>query len=231
MPLPSRVLITEVGPRDGLQNEKQPVPTDVKVELCGRLLDAGVRQLEATSFVSPKWVPQMADAAEVMARLPRRAGVTLSVLTQSSEDLTVLLEMSAEEPDLLEEIEAELTGIKSTIDDLELRSALDGPHDASNALLVIHSGEGGVDAQDWAHMVARMYLKWGDKHGFKTDLLDQTAGEEAGIKNATIEIRGSRAYGYAKAEAGSHRLVRMSPFDAAHRRHTAVALVEVLPEI
>ena len=97
MPLPSRVLITEVGPRDGLQNEKQPVPTDVKVELCGRLLDAGVRQLEATSFVSPKWVPQMADAAEVMARLPRRAGVTLSVLTPNMKGFEAALAAGADE--------------------------------------------------------------------------------------------------------------------------------------
>ena len=97
MPLPSRVLITEVGPRDGLQNEKQPVPTDVKVELCGRLLDAGVRQLEATSFVSPKWVPQMADAAEVMARLPRLAGVTLSVLTPNMKGFEAALAAGADE--------------------------------------------------------------------------------------------------------------------------------------
>jgi len=156
---------------------------------------------------------------------------TWNRITQSSEDLTVLLEMSTEEPDLLEEIELELSGIKATLDELELRSALDGPHDASNALLVIHSGEGGVDAQDWAQMVVRMYLKWGDKHGFKTDLLDQSAGDEAGIKNATIEMKGPNAYGLLKGEGGSHRLVRLSPFDSAHRRHTAFAKVEVFPEI
>ena len=156
---------------------------------------------------------------------------TWNGITQSSEDLTVLLEMSAEEPDLLDEIEAELARIKDQLDELELRSALDGPHDSSNALLVVHSGEGGVDAQDWAQMVTRMYLKWGDKHGFKTDLLDQTAGDEAGIKNATIEMKGANAYGLLKGEGGSHRLVRLSPFDSAHRRHTAFAKVEVFPEI
>lgn len=156
---------------------------------------------------------------------------TWNGITQSSEDLTVLLEMSADEPDLLDEIEVELGRIRDVLDDLELRSALDGPHDSSNALLVVHSGEGGVDAQDWAQMVARMYLKWGDKHGFKTDLLDQTAGDEAGIKNATIEMKGPNAYGLLKGEGGSHRLVRLSPFDSAHRRHTAFAKVEVFPEI
>jgi peptide chain release factor 2 len=156
---------------------------------------------------------------------------TWNGITQSSEDLTILLEMSTEDPELLDEIETELTRIRTQLDELELRSALDGPHDKSNALLVIHSGEGGVDAQDWAQMVARMYLKWGDKHGFKTDLLDQSDGEEAGIKNATIEMRGDNAYGLLKGEGGSHRLVRLSPFDSAHRRHTAFAKVEVFPEI
>ena len=156
---------------------------------------------------------------------------TWNGITQSSEDLEVLLEMSADEPELLDEIEAELERIRALLDELELRSALNGPHDSSNALLVIHSGEGGVDAQDWAQMVTRMYLKWGDKHGFKTDLLDQTAGDEAGIKNATIEMKGPNAYGLLKGEGGSHRLVRLSPFDSAHRRHTAFAKVEVFPEI
>ncbi|MEB2336371.1 MAG: hydroxymethylglutaryl-CoA lyase, partial [Burkholderiales bacterium] len=97
MKLPSRVLITEVGPRDGLQNEKQPVSTDAKVELCTRLLQAGVRQLEATSFVSPKWVPQMADAAEVMARLPRPDGVTVSVLTPNMKGFEAALAAGADE--------------------------------------------------------------------------------------------------------------------------------------
>ncbi len=156
---------------------------------------------------------------------------TWNTITQSSEDLSVLLEMAASEPELLEEIEQELGTIRDRIDTLELRSALDGPHDASNALLVIHSGEGGIDAQDWASMLARMYLRWGDRRGFKTDLLDTTSGEEAGIKNATIEVKGPNAYGFLKGEGGSHRLVRLSPFDSAHRRHTAFALVEVMPEI
>ncbi len=152
-------------------------------------------------------------------------------ITRSSQDLTDLLEMSAGDPDLLAEIEAELTGIVTTLDELELASALNGPHDSANAILVVHSGEGGVDAQDWAQMVSRMYLKWGDKHGFKTDLLDTTQGDEAGIKNATIELKGPNAYGLLRGEGGSHRLVRLSPFDSAHRRHTAFAKVEVIPQI
>ncbi len=152
-------------------------------------------------------------------------------ITQSSEDLTVLLEMSTEDPELLAEIETELEAIRTQLDTLELESALNGPHDHSNAILIIHSGEGGIDAQDWASMLARMYLRWGERRGFKADLLDSTSGEEAGVKNATIEVKGANAYGLLKGEGGSHRLVRISPFDSAHRRHTAFALVEVIPEI
>ena len=117
----------------------------------------------------------------------------------------------------------------SKLDELELELALAGPHDNANAIMMVHSGEGGVDAQDWAEMIVRMYLKWAARRGISAELLDSTDGEEAGIKNATIELIGPHAYGFAKAEAGSHRLVRLSPFDAAHRRHTAFALVEVLP--
>jgi peptide chain release factor 2 len=156
---------------------------------------------------------------------------TWNDITQSSDDLSVLLEMSADDPSLLDEIETELGRIRDQLDTLELKSALDGPHDGSNAILVIHSGEGGIDAQDWASMLARMYLRWGERAGFKVDLLDSNPGEEAGVKNTTVEVKGPNAYGLLKGEGGSHRLVRLSPFDSAHRRHTAFALVEVIPEI
>ena len=177
------------------------------------------------------------DDQDVAQKEMRRLGElksnleTWDKITKSSDDLTVLLEMSDDDPALLGEIETELNAIMSQLDGLELESALDGPHDGSNAILVIHSGEGGVDAQDWASMLSRMYLRWGERRGFKTDLLDSTSGDEAGIKNATIEVRGTSAYGLLKGEGGSHRLVRLSPFDSAHRRHTAFALVEVIPEI
>ena len=113
----------------------------------------------------------------------------------------------------------------------KIQALLAGEADGYDTYLEIHAGAGGTESQDWAEMLARMYVRWAERRGLKAEILDTTEGEEAGVKNATIEIRGSRAYGYAKAEAGSHRLVRMSPFDAAHRRHTAFALVEVLPEI
>jgi peptide chain release factor 2 len=168
----------------------------------------------------------MRRLGELKARIDTWNGITTSI-----DDLAVLLEMAESEPDLLDEIEQEETSIRERLDTLELDSALSGPHDRSNALLVIHSGEGGVDAQDWAQMLSRMYLRWGERNGYKTELLDSTAGEEAGIKNATIELKGPNAYGLLRGEGGSHRLVRLSPFDSAHRRHTAFALVEVIPEI
>lgn len=146
-------------------------------------------------------------------------------------DLLEMLELADDEPDLVEEISGEIDPITEAIDTLELQSALNGPHDRSDALLVIHSGEGGVDAQDFASMLMRMYLRWAEKSNLKADLLDTADGDEAGIKDATIEFKGPNAYGFLKGEAGSHRLVRLSPFDSAHRRHTAFALVEVLPQI
>jgi len=118
--------------------------------------------------------------------------------------------------------------------DLEKRSfdaMLSGPYDDDSALLAIHAGAGGTDSQDWAAMLERMYLRWADAHGYKTDILDRTDGEEAGLKSVTIAIDGKYAYGYLRSEKGVHRLVRLSPFDAAHRRHTSFALVEILPQV
>ena len=152
-------------------------------------------------------------------------------LTAQLDDLEVMAELAGEDEELAAELTRESARLLADVDQYELDSTLSGPYDSSDAILVVHSGEGGIDAQDWAEMLSRMYVRWAERRGLKAQVLDTTEGEEAGVKNATIEISGPRAYGYAKAEAGSHRLVRMSPFDAAHRRHTAFALVEVLPEI
>jgi peptide chain release factor 2 len=152
-------------------------------------------------------------------------------IKQQSDDLADFLALADDDPPLQDEIATEIGQLTTKLDALELDLALSGPHDNSNAILMIHSGEGGVDAQDWAEMLSRMYIKWAEKKGISAEIIDSTDGEEAGIKNATIELAGPHAYGYAKAEAGGHRLVRLSPFDSAHRRHTAFALVEVLPEI
>jgi len=117
------------------------------------------------------------------------------------------------------------------VDRLEFELQLSGEHDRSSALVSLHAGSGGIDAQDWADMLMRMYVRWAERRGFKTEMLDYTEGEEAGIKGATVAIRGPYAYGYLRGERGVHRLVRLSPFDSAHRRHTSFALVEVMPEV
>ncbi|CAA9541595.1 MAG: Peptide chain release factor 2 [uncultured Thermomicrobiales bacterium] len=146
-------------------------------------------------------------------------------------ELQTLQDLAKGEPEFADEVETEARAASERLGRLELSLALNGPHDRSDAILVIHSGEGGIDAQDFAAMLSRMYLRWADRRHLKAELLDETGGEEAGIKNATIELKGPNAYGLVRGEAGSHRLVRQSPFDSAHRRHTAFALVEVLPEL
>ncbi len=143
--------------------------------------------------------------------------------------LKSLLEL--DDGSLTEEIETSVTKLESILAEKEITILLSGQYDQGNALLAIHAGAGGTDSQDWAAMLERMYLRWAELKGYKTEILDRTAGEEAGLKSVTISVSGNLAYGYLKCEKGVHRLVRLSPFDAAHRRHTSFALVEVLPEI
>ena len=147
-------------------------------------------------------------------------------------ELSDLLELTQAEGDeaMAAEIAAEVEGLATHLDDLELSLALSGRYDRRDAILAIHAGAGGTDSQDWAEMLLRMYLRWAEGRGYQARVLDVTAGEEAGIKSATAEVVGSNAYGYLRAERGVHRLVRLSPFDAAHARHTSFALVEVMPE-
>ena len=136
-----------------------------------------------------------------------------------------------EEESLQDELEQETVAIETEIAQLEFTAMLSGKHDQGNALLAIHAGAGGTDSQDWAEMLQRMYLRWCELRGFETEILDTTPGEEAGIKSTTIAVDGAYAFGYLRSEKGVHRLVRLSPFDAAHRRHTSFALVEILPEV
>ena len=143
--------------------------------------------------------------------------------------LRSLLEL--DDGSLTEELEASVTKLESILAEKEITILLSGQYDQGNALLAIHAGAGGTDSQDWAAMLERMYLRWAELKGYKTEILDRTAGEEAGLKSVTISVQGKLAYGYLRCEKGVHRLVRLSPFDAAHRRHTSFALVEVLPEI
>lgn len=128
------------------------------------------------------------------------------------------------------EVTADLDNISSRLDEMELEAAFTGEFDSRNALLSIHAGAGGTESQDWVEMLMRMYLRWAERRGYATEILESTPGEEAGIKTVTVSISGDYAYGYVKSEHGVHRLVRLSPYDADHARHTSFALVEVMPE-
>ncbi len=152
-------------------------------------------------------------------------------LKQQASDLSELIVLAQEDDAMKSEIAEETEHLVRGLEQLELALLLTGPYDDHDSILAVHAGTGGVDAQDWAEMLMRMYLRWASNAGLQATVLDVTEGEEAGIKSATIEIKGDNAYGYTRGEAGTHRLVRLSPFDAAHRRHTAFALVEVLPEV
>jgi len=154
-------------------------------------------------------------------------------LYRKLQDAVEMLQLVEEEQDeeALAELEADVNLLEKELAEHEFQLALSGEHDKDDALLTIHAGAGGTEAQDWASMLLRMYLRWAEKHGYQADIVDHLDGEEAGIKRVTVEIRGPWAYGHLKSERGVHRLVRLSPFDAAHRRHTSFALVEVMPII
>jgi peptide chain release factor 2 len=176
-----------------------------------------------------------ADEAQAILRelkLENRWVEAVQSLSSRHSDLEVLAELAAEEKDDAAEIEVRdgMVELEKTIAELEIKGLFRDEADARPAILTIHPGAGGVDSQDWAEMLFRMYLRWADRRGFEAEIVDQQPGEEAGLKSASAILRGDYAYGYLKVERGVHRLVRISPFDAQHRRHTSFASVDVWPE-
>src|SRR5881409_2308821 len=170
-------------------------------------------------------IRERAELARVVARVSELGG--------QASDLAVLLELAGEAGD--DSVDAEIREgigkLQRELDEFELKVMLSGPHDAKAAILSIHPGAGGTESQDWAQMLMRMYLRWCERAGFKAEVVDLLPGEEAGIKSATIEVTGDYAYGYLKGEAGVHRLIRISPFDASSRRQTSFASVAVILEV
>ena len=154
-------------------------------------------------------------------------------LRKSHEEVTMLWQLGMDENDesVYPEVVDIISKMTNEIEHLELTLMLSGEHDGSNAILTLHAGAGGTEAQDWAQMLLRMYVRWAEKNGYQVETMDLLAGDEAGIKSATILVTGVNAYGYLKSEKGVHRLVRISPFDASGRRHTSFAAVDVMPEI
>jgi peptide chain release factor 2 len=172
-------------------------------------------------------------AQQIIAQLKPLNGLLkpYEELESAAGDVQALVELADEDTELESELERELTPFEKRLDDFEMRAMLDGPQDASNAYLRIQAGTGGTEACDWAQMLMRLYARWAESHGYEVEIVDELPNEEAGIRNATLHIVGDYAYGNLQSEAGVHRLVRISPFDANARRQTSFAAVDVIPEI
>ncbi|MDD5126886.1 MAG: peptide chain release factor 2, partial [Dehalococcoidales bacterium] len=190
-----------------------------------------ISRLEKQSAAADFWQDQ-AQAKNVMRQLAelRKAAQKWRTLEKEAADIAELTRLAEEDPALQEEVHAEIEMTVRKLDEMEFQLMLNGEYDPRNALVTIHAGAGGTESQDWAEMLMRMYLRWAERRGFKAEVLDTSSGEEAGIKSAVIAVNGEYACGYLKSEHGVHRLVRLSPFDADHARHTSFALVEVMPE-
>lgn len=193
-----------------------------------------ISQLEAESAAPDFW-DDMEKSHKTLQKISFLKNKQQKYLKLKSlyDDVKVLISLAEEEQDesLLEEIESSLKTVQKELESQRLETLLNGEYDAKNAILTLHAGAGGTEAQDWVEMLYRMYCRWGERHDFRVKTLDYLDGEEAGLKNVSILIEGVNAYGYLKSEAGVHRLVRISPFDSSGRRHTSFASVEVMPEI
>ena len=206
---------------------------------CGGIFDYESRQRRLEQVERELAAPdvwQNQDRAQALSR--ERSALSkivggLAAMTADLSDASELAELAAAEQDAdaLDDIDADLDGVETMIAELEFRRMFNHEMDPANAFLEIQSGSGGTEAQDWAEMLLRMYLRWGERSDFKTDVIDVSVGDVAGIKGATVQFTGDYAYGWLRTETGVHRLVRKSPFDAGNRRHTSFASVFVSPEV
>lgn len=184
-------------------------------------------------MASPDFWDNQERAQEVVGQLKSVKAIVgpMTELVSATEDLSALLEMAEEDDSIAEEVAGEIQSLEEKLTELELKSLLDGQHDACGAIMTINARDGGTDANDWAEMLLRMYSQWASKNDYAVALMDRSDNDEAGINSATVAIRGPMAYGYLKGETGMHRLVRISPFNADGKRQTSFAAVDVSPEI
>ena len=214
--------------------EKEAALAALKDNLGLERLREEVEMLEHKS-AEPGFWDNMQQAQKITQRMAalKAKDESYQKLCARCEDASALIEMGdeAEDLSLIPEIQAEIDGIGAEVESIRLATLLTGEYDGHNAILTFHAGSGGTEAQDWAEMLFRMYNRWAERRGFKVSTLDYLDGDEAGLKSASILVEGENAYGYLKSEAGVHRLVRVSPFDAAGRRHTSFSSLEVMPEI
>ena len=215
-------------------NNAKPGLEDLRGALKLESAQKEIEELEAASEREDFW-NDVEKSQKVQKRLKtlKNKVENFQKLCAAWDDMYTICEMAIEENDdsMLEELESEYKQFSEKVEETRLGTLLTGEYDANNAILTFHAGAGGTEAQDWASMLYRMYNMWADRHGYKVRVMDYLDGDEAGIKSATIMIEGENAYGFLKSEHGIHRLVRVSPFDAAGRRHTSFAAVEVMPEI
>ena len=215
-------------------NNIKPSLDDLSAALNLEAAKKEIEELEAASEREGFW-NDVERSRKVQMRLKSLKNKTdnYKKLCSAWDDLYTMCEMAIEENDdsMLPELEEEFEQFSESMDSTRLSTLLTGEYDSNNAILTFHAGAGGTEAQDWASMLYRMYNMWADRHGYKVTVMDYLDGDEAGIKSATIKIEGENAYGFLRSEHGIHRLVRISPFDAAGRRHTSFAAIEVMPEI
>ena len=225
------VLLEELRPQIGeLRNRLGELKTGLKIEPKKERIQDLDYQMAAPGFWDD---PDKAQKVAQEANNLKSEVDTFTSLETKVDDLDTLWEMAMEEKDdtLVSEMESELEGAKHTLSELELDMLLSDEYDANNAIMNLHAGAGGTEAQDWTGMLLRMFTRYAEGKGFEVELLDVLPGEEAGTKSATLAIKGHNAYGFLKSEKGVHRLVRISPFDSNARRHTSFAAVDVMPEI